>query len=115
MEEELLIQQRLGRYFYKLGVMIFSIIPLWFVLTILKDRVIRWWKRKRLLSKGLLSMNNWYKINECIGKVTYVGKDSIHLHGKDGSMIHIPIEHVCDSIIISIREPKEEKISEDKI
>lgn len=88
--------------------MIFSIIPLWFVLTVIKEKIIKWLKRKKLLSKGIISINNWYSINGVKGKITYIGKNSVHLEGLNGSMAHIPIESICDGIVISIREIKEE-------
>jgi len=99
-------EERIGKAIYHLIMMVISIVPLWLILTLIKDRLIRWWKRKKLLGKGILAMNSWYKINGSIGKVTYIGIDSVHLEGNDGSVVHVPIEQVCDSIITSIREPK---------
>jgi len=95
-----------GSYFLRLVVMVFSIIPLWFVSTIVKDKTIKWWKRRRLLSRGIISMNNWYEIKGHKGKIVYIGNDSVHLQGNDGSMTHIPIELICDGVVKSIREVK---------
>lgn len=69
-------------------------IPLWFIMSSIKNRISIWMKRRSLINRSIISVGQWYEICGMKGKVKYIGAKDIHMEGKNELLISIPIEEV---------------------